>query len=153
MAFPGREDFQSEYKAEPGIERVRNSPFHPRQCLGDSFCCCCFEAKGYSLVLYRVAVVEAVSFQSQALSYTLLTNPSGLFRVRQESGELSLTHPVDYESQHHLYHLLLKAMEVESSLSSVTEVCGSLHLLPTVSAVFVTSLAGAVIYTDNLESS
>ncbi|NWZ65567.1 CADN protein, partial [Acrocephalus arundinaceus] len=70
----------------------------------------------------KVAVVEAVSFQSQPLSYTLLTNPSGLFWVRQESGELSLTHPVDYESEHHLYHLLLKAMEVESTLSSVTEV-------------------------------
>ncbi|KAM6102157.1 neural-cadherin-like isoform 3-T3 [Theristicus caerulescens] len=70
----------------------------------------------------KVAVVEAVSFQSQPLSYTLLTNPSGLFRVRQESGELSLTHPVDYESEHHLYHLLLKATEVESTLSSVTEV-------------------------------
>ncbi|NXU52532.1 CADN protein, partial [Turnix velox] len=70
----------------------------------------------------KVAVVEAVSFQSQPLSYSLLTNPSGLFRVRQESGELSLTHTVDYESEHHLYHLLLKAMEVESTLSSVTEV-------------------------------
>ncbi|NXD66469.1 CADN protein, partial [Eolophus roseicapillus] len=70
----------------------------------------------------KVAVVEAVSFQSQPLSYSLLTNPSGLFRVRQESGELSLTHPVDYESEHHLYHLLLKAMEIESTLSSVTEV-------------------------------
>ncbi|KAF4798042.1 hypothetical protein TURU_066602 [Turdus rufiventris] len=70
----------------------------------------------------KVAVVEAVSFQSQPLSYTLLTNPSGLFRVRQESGELSLTHPVDYESEHHLYHLLLRAMEIESTLSSVTEV-------------------------------
>lgn len=70
----------------------------------------------------KVAVVEAVSFQSQPLSYTLLMNPSGLFRVRQESGELSLTHAVDYESEHHLYHLLLKAMEVESTLSSVTEV-------------------------------
>ncbi|NXY89018.1 CADN protein, partial [Alcedo cyanopectus] len=70
----------------------------------------------------RIAVVEAVSFQSQPLLYTLLMNPSGLFRVSQESGELSLTHPVDYESEHHLYHLLLKAMEVESTLSSVTEV-------------------------------
>lgn len=132
---------------------MRNSPFHPHRGLGDSFCCGCFEANGYSLILYRVAVVEAVSFQSQPLSYTLLTNPSGLFRVRQESGELSLTHPVDYESEHHLYLLLLKAMEVESTLSSVTEVCGSLHFLPTVSAVFVTSLAGAVMHTDSLESS
>ncbi|NXG28398.1 CADN protein, partial [Dromaius novaehollandiae] len=70
----------------------------------------------------KVAVVEAVSFQSQPLSYVLLMNPSGLFRVRQETGELSLTHAVDYESEHHLYHLLLKAMEAESTLSSVTEV-------------------------------
>lgn len=52
--------------------------------------------------------------------------------MRQESGELSLTHPVDYESEHHLYHLLLKAMEVESTLSSVTEVHESLHVLPVV---------------------
>lgn len=118
-------------------QRVSNSAF---LILGGQLrrqlCCCCFEAKGYSLILYRVAVVEAVSFQSQPLSYTLLTNPSGLFRVRQESGELSLTHPVDYESEHHLYHLLLKAMEVESTLSSVTEVRGSLHFLPTASAMF-----------------
>lgn len=123
------------------------------RCPGDSFCYCCFEAKGYSLILYRVAVVEAVSFQSQPLSYTLLMNPSGLFKVRQESGELSLTHPVDYESEHHLYHLLLKAMEVESALSSVTEVCGSLCFLPTVSAIFVTSLAGPVTHRDSLENS
>lgn len=113
---------------------------------------CCFEAKGYSLILYRVAVVEAVSFQSQPLSYTLLTNPSGLFQVRQESGELTLTHTVDYESEHHLYHLLLKAMEVESTLSSVTEVCGSLHFLPTVPAILVTSLAGPVMHVDSLEN-
>ncbi|XP_046766540.1 cHz-cadherin isoform X3 [Gallus gallus] len=70
----------------------------------------------------KVAVVEAVSFQSQPLSYSLLTNPSGLFTVRQESGELLLTHPVDYEGEHHLYHLLLKAVEAESALSSVAEV-------------------------------
>ncbi|NXC80422.1 CADN protein, partial [Cercotrichas coryphoeus] len=70
----------------------------------------------------KVAVVEAVSFQSQPLSYSLLTNPSGLFRLRQESGELSLSHPVDYESEHHLYQLLLRAMEAESTLSTVTEV-------------------------------
>ncbi|XP_015711387.1 neural-cadherin-like [Coturnix japonica] len=70
----------------------------------------------------KVAVVEAVSFQSQPLSYSLLTNPSGLFTVRQESGELLLTHPVDYEGEHHLYHLLLKAVETGSALSSVTEV-------------------------------
>lgn len=73
--------------------------------------------------------------------------------MRQESGELSLTHPVDYESEHHLYHLLLKAMEVESTLSSVTEVCGSLHFLPTVSAIFITSLVRPVTHRDSLENS
>ncbi|XP_053101938.1 neural-cadherin-like [Hemicordylus capensis] len=70
----------------------------------------------------RVAVIEAVSFQSQPLSYTLLMNPSGLFSMDQETGELSLMHPVDYESEHHLYHFLVKVMEAESSLSSVIEV-------------------------------
>jgi len=95
--------------------------------------------KYYSLPLYRVAVVEAVSFQSQPLSYSLLTNPSGLFTVRQESGELLLTHPVDYEGEHHLYHLLLKAVEAESALSSVAEVRGVLHLPPTVPSISITS--------------
>ncbi|CAM5089054.1 unnamed protein product [Eretmochelys imbricata] len=70
----------------------------------------------------KVAVVEAVSFQNQPLSYILLMNPSGLFSLSQESGELSLTHTVDYESEHHLYHFLVKAVEAESWLSSVTEV-------------------------------
>jgi len=133
------------------IHLLSSSPSSSR-CSGDSFCCC-FEAKGYSLILYRVAVVEAVSFQSQPLSYTLLTNPSGLFRLRQESGELSLTRPVDYESEHHLYHLLLKAMEVESTLSSVTEVRGSLRILSAVSAIFITSLAGSVTHRNSLENS
>ncbi|KAJ7337971.1 hypothetical protein JRQ81_010497 [Phrynocephalus forsythii] len=70
----------------------------------------------------KVAIIEAVSFQSQPLSYTLLMNPSGLFHMDQETGQLSLTHVVDYESEHHLYHFLVKAMETESLLSSVTEV-------------------------------
>ncbi|KAJ1193131.1 hypothetical protein NDU88_002436 [Pleurodeles waltl] len=70
----------------------------------------------------KIAVVEAVSFQNKPLSYTLLLNPSGLFRINQESGELSLTHAVDFESEHHLYHILVKALEAESGLSSVTEV-------------------------------
>ncbi|KAH0617555.1 hypothetical protein JD844_015936 [Phrynosoma platyrhinos] len=70
----------------------------------------------------RVAVIEAVSFQSQPISYMLLMNPSGLFSIDQETGELSLTHMVDYESEHHLYHFLVKAMEEQSLLSSVTEV-------------------------------
>lgn len=83
-----------------------------------------------NLFLFRVAIIEAVSFQSQTLSYTLLMNPSGLFHMDQGTGELSLTHVVDYESEHHLYHFLVKAMETESLLSSVTEVeSGSSFLL------------------------
>ncbi|KAM3928305.1 neural-cadherin-like isoform 2-T2 [Leptodactylus fuscus] len=70
----------------------------------------------------KMAVVEAVSFQGKSITYTLLMNPSGLFTINQESGEMSLTHAVDYESGHHLYHLLVKALEAESGLSSVTEV-------------------------------
>ncbi|XP_060100312.1 neural-cadherin-like [Heteronotia binoei] len=70
----------------------------------------------------KVTVVEAVSFQNRPLSYTLLMNPSGLFSMEQETGELSLTRLVDYESEHHLYHFLVKAVEAESLLSSVTEV-------------------------------
>ncbi|CAJ0958729.1 unnamed protein product [Ranitomeya imitator] len=69
----------------------------------------------------KMAVVEAVSFQSKSITYTLLMNPNGLFTINQESGELSLTHAVDYESEHHLYHLLVKALEAENGLSSVTE--------------------------------
>lgn len=141
--------FQSEYKAEPSIDREwgrhLSSSYPP---LGAETAFVVTVLKGCSLIFCRIAVVEAVSFQSQPLSYTLLTNPSGLFRVRQESGELSLTHSVDYESEHHLYHLLLKAMEAESTLSSVTEVCESLHVLPTVCNL-VTLLAGPVTQMDS----
>ncbi|XP_075069925.1 neural-cadherin-like [Mixophyes fleayi] len=70
----------------------------------------------------KIAVVEAVSFQGKPLIYTLLMNPSGLFTINQKSGELSLTHAVDYETDHHIYHLLVKALEAESGFSSVTEV-------------------------------
>ncbi|KAG8441759.1 hypothetical protein GDO86_010801 [Hymenochirus boettgeri] len=75
-----------------------------------------------SAVGEKIAVVEAVSFQNKRISYTLLLNPSGLFAITQESGELSLTHGVDYEREHHLYHLLVKALETDTELSSVTEV-------------------------------
>ncbi|XP_056378995.1 neural-cadherin-like [Hyla sarda] len=70
----------------------------------------------------KMAVVEAVSFQGKSITYTLLMNPSGLFTINQESGGMSLTRAVDYESGHHLYHLLVKALEAESEFSSVTEV-------------------------------
>ncbi|XP_044151298.1 neural-cadherin-like [Bufo gargarizans] len=70
----------------------------------------------------KTAVVEAVSFQGKSITYTILMNPSGLFSINQESGELSLTRAVDYESEHRIYDLLVKALETESGLSSVTEV-------------------------------
>nr|XP_015212998.1 PREDICTED: neural-cadherin-like isoform X3 [Lepisosteus oculatus] len=69
-----------------------------------------------------VAVMKAISFQRKPLSYTLLFNPSSLFSINQESGVLSLTRSVDYESEHHLHHLQVGAMEQGTGLSTVTEV-------------------------------
>eukprot|EP00062_Callorhinchus_milii_P003975 gi/632942725/ref/XP_007886565.1/ PREDICTED: neural-cadherin-like [Callorhinchus milii] len=67
-------------------------------------------------------VVEAISFQKRPLSYSLLINPSSLFSVNQDNGELSLTHSIDYETENHLYHLLVRALEAGTGFSSVTEV-------------------------------
>ncbi|XP_043922109.1 neural-cadherin-like [Protopterus annectens] len=69
-----------------------------------------------------IAMAKAISFQKKVLSYTLLINPSSLFTINQDSGELSLTHSMDYESEHHLYHLLVKVAEAGTGLSSVAEV-------------------------------
>ncbi|XP_051878588.1 neural-cadherin [Pristis pectinata] len=69
-----------------------------------------------------ITVVEAISFQRRSLSYSLLINPSNLFTINQENGELSLIHSIDYESEHHLYHLLVRALEAGTGLTSVTEV-------------------------------
>ncbi|XP_048386187.2 neural-cadherin isoform X1 [Stegostoma tigrinum] len=67
-------------------------------------------------------IVEAISFQRKPLSYSLLINPSSLFRINQDNGELSLIHSIDFESEHHLYHLLVRVLETGTGLSSVTEV-------------------------------
>ncbi|XP_041045226.1 neural-cadherin [Carcharodon carcharias] len=69
-----------------------------------------------------LTVVEAISFQRKPLSYSLLINPSSLFSINQENGELSLIHSIDFESEHHLYHLLVRVLEAGTGLSSVTEV-------------------------------
>ncbi|KAG7469992.1 hypothetical protein MATL_G00134690 [Megalops atlanticus] len=69
-----------------------------------------------------VAVVQAISFQRKSLSYLLLVNPSNLFSINQESGAISLTRAVDYESGHHLHHLQVRASEPGTGLSSVAEV-------------------------------
>uniref|UniRef100_A0A4W6DCA0 Si:dkey-22o22.2 n=1 Tax=Lates calcarifer TaxID=8187 RepID=A0A4W6DCA0_LATCA len=69
-----------------------------------------------------VAVVQAVSFQRKTLSYMLLVNPGNLFSINQESGALSLTRTVDYESGHNLHTLQVRASEPDTGLSSVAEV-------------------------------
>ncbi|XP_041648938.1 neural-cadherin isoform X1 [Cheilinus undulatus] len=70
----------------------------------------------------RVAVVQAVSFQKKSLSYMLLVNPGNLFSINQESGALSLTRTVDYESGHNLHTLQVRASEPDTGLSGVAEV-------------------------------
>lgn len=57
--------------------------------------------------------VTAVSYQNKSLSYTLPTNPSGLFSIDQATGDISLTRSVDYESDQRQYLLLVRAEENE----------------------------------------
>ncbi|CAM4543358.1 unnamed protein product [Lepidochelys kempii] len=66
--------------------------------------------------------VSALSYQNNSLNYNLLTNPSGLFSIRQVTGEISLTRSVDYESDQHQYLLLIGATESQEQFSSVAEV-------------------------------
>lgn len=67
-------------------------------------------------------VVFAISFQKQTVSYSLLINPSSLFSIRQETGEISLTRALDYESDQRRYLLMVRASEEPGSLSTATEV-------------------------------
>ncbi|XP_060892631.1 neural-cadherin-like [Labrus mixtus] len=67
-------------------------------------------------------VVFAISFQKQPISYSLLINPSSLFIIRQETGEISLTRTLDYESDQRRYLLMVRASEEAGSLSTATEV-------------------------------
>uniref|UniRef100_A0A669B5L2 Si:ch211-186j3.6 n=1 Tax=Oreochromis niloticus TaxID=8128 RepID=A0A669B5L2_ORENI len=64
----------------------------------------------------------AVSFQKKPISYSLLINPSSLFSISAETGEISLTRPIDYESDQHRYLLLVRASEGMESMSSAAEV-------------------------------
>ncbi|NWH79854.1 CADN protein, partial [Piaya cayana] len=66
--------------------------------------------------------VTAVSYQNKSLSYSLLTNPSGLFGIDWATGDISLTRSVDYESDQHQYLLLVRAEENEERFSSAAEV-------------------------------
>uniref|UniRef100_A0A665V8C9 Uncharacterized protein n=1 Tax=Echeneis naucrates TaxID=173247 RepID=A0A665V8C9_ECHNA len=67
-------------------------------------------------------VVLAISFQKQPISYSLLINPSSLFSIRQETGEISLSRTLDYESDQRRYLLMVRASEEPGSLSTATEV-------------------------------
>ncbi|KAM4618313.1 neural-cadherin-like [Polymixia lowei] len=67
-------------------------------------------------------VVFAISFQKQPISYSLLINPSSLFSIRQETGEISLTRTLDYESDQRRYLLMIRASEEPGSLSTAIEV-------------------------------
>ncbi|XP_056464024.1 protocadherin-16-like [Gadus chalcogrammus] len=63
----------------------------------------------------------ALSFQKEPISYSLLINPSSLFSISAESGEISLTRSIDYEGDQHRYLLLVRANEGVDSLSSAAE--------------------------------
>ncbi|KAK5606045.1 hypothetical protein CRENBAI_001458, partial [Crenichthys baileyi] len=66
-------------------------------------------------------VTPAVSFQKKPISYSLLINPSSLFSISAETGEISLTRTIDYESDQHRYLLLVRASEGQDSMSSAAE--------------------------------
>ncbi|XP_016887842.1 neural-cadherin [Cynoglossus semilaevis] len=67
-------------------------------------------------------VTPAVSFQKKPISYSLLINPSSLFSISAETGEICLTRTIDYESDQHRYLLLVRASEGVDSMSSAAEV-------------------------------
>ncbi|XP_068617100.1 neural-cadherin [Brachionichthys hirsutus] len=67
-------------------------------------------------------VTPAVSFQKKSISYSLLINPSSLFSISSETGEISLTRPIDYEGDQHRYLLLVRASEGLESMNSAAEV-------------------------------
>ncbi|KFR02399.1 Neural-cadherin, partial [Opisthocomus hoazin] len=66
--------------------------------------------------------VIAISYQKKSLSYSLLTNPNGLFSIDRATGDISLTRHVDYENDQHQYHLLVRAEENGEQFSSAAEV-------------------------------
>ncbi|KAJ6666039.1 hypothetical protein lerEdw1_000943 [Lerista edwardsae] len=66
--------------------------------------------------------VSALSHQNKSLSYSLVTNPSGLFGINQATGEIHFSRNTDYESDQHQYLLLVQARENQGQLSSTVEV-------------------------------
>uniref|UniRef100_A0A8C7X481 Si:ch211-186j3.6 n=1 Tax=Oryzias sinensis TaxID=183150 RepID=A0A8C7X481_9TELE len=67
-------------------------------------------------------VTPAMSFQDKPISYSLVINPSSLFSISAETGEISLTRSIDYETDQHPYLLLVRATEGQKGLRSAAEV-------------------------------
>ncbi|XP_061450651.1 neural-cadherin-like [Rhineura floridana] len=66
--------------------------------------------------------VSALSHQNKSLSYSLISNPNGLFGIHQATGDIHFSRNVDYESDPHQYLLLVQARENQGLLSSAAEV-------------------------------
>uniref|UniRef100_A0ACB8EA14 Uncharacterized protein n=1 Tax=Sphaerodactylus townsendi TaxID=933632 RepID=A0ACB8EA14_9SAUR len=65
---------------------------------------------------------RALSHQNKSLSYSLITNPNGLFSINQSTGDIHFSRGMDYESDQHQYLLLVQARENQGHLSSTVEV-------------------------------
>ncbi|XP_042293707.1 neural-cadherin-like [Sceloporus undulatus] len=66
--------------------------------------------------------VSALSHQNKSLSYSLITNPKGLFGINEVTGDVYLSRNMDYESDQHQYLLVVQAKENPGQLSSTVEV-------------------------------
>ncbi|XP_073515773.1 neural-cadherin-like [Phyllobates terribilis] len=66
--------------------------------------------------------VSANSHQNRPLSYSLVSNPSNLFRIHQLSGDVTLSRTVDFETEPNQFLLLVRASEDWRPLSSSVEV-------------------------------
>uniref|UniRef100_A0A6Q2WXN6 Uncharacterized protein n=1 Tax=Esox lucius TaxID=8010 RepID=A0A6Q2WXN6_ESOLU len=64
----------------------------------------------------------AMSFQKRPITYSLLINPSSLFSMQADTGEISLTRTIDFETDQHSFLLMVRASEDQDSLSSAAEV-------------------------------
>lgn len=76
----------------------------------------------FAILFCSFLVVYAISFQKQPISYSLVINPSSLFSIRSETGEISLSRTLDYESDQRRYLLMVRASEDSSSFSAAAEV-------------------------------
>ncbi|XP_060644294.2 neural-cadherin-like [Anolis sagrei] len=66
--------------------------------------------------------LSALSHQNESLSYSLVTNPNGLFGINEVTGNLYLSRNMDYESDQHQFLLVVQATEDPGQLSSTVEV-------------------------------